>query len=133
MTTFPSRMREQRIFRTGVPNCGLVVQELWGKVFKCQVRIIYPEQERIFRNLDRLATQGDLSQADLDCADKSFRMFEAPKSVNRNWAKAELLADLALSGASSRALRIRSTQAVEYTSRGLRRRCLFATTTSSSN
>jgi hypothetical protein len=41
-----------------------------------------------------------LNQADLDRADKSFRMFEAPKSLNREWAKAELFADLALSEAS---------------------------------
>src|SRR5262245_64965158 len=46
------------------------VQELWVKVFKRQGRIIFPEQERIFRNLDRLAIRGSLTRADLDRADK---------------------------------------------------------------
>jgi hypothetical protein len=77
------------------------VQELWVKVFKRQGRVIYPEQERIFRDLDRLAIRRSLNQADLDRADKSFRMFEAPKSLNREWAKAELFADLALSGSEA--------------------------------
>ena len=84
------------------PDCDASdVQELWVKVFKRQGRVIYPEQERIFRNLDRLATQGNLSQADLDLADKTLRMFKAPGSINREWAKAELFADLALSGSEA--------------------------------
>jgi hypothetical protein len=70
------------------------VQELWVKVFKRQAQVIYPEQERIFRNLDRLAIQESLSRADLDRADKTFRMFKAPGTLDRNWAKAELIADL---------------------------------------
>jgi hypothetical protein len=57
----------------------------------------HPEQERIFRDLDRLALHGSLSSADLDRADKTLRLFKAPKSVNRKWAKAELIADLELS------------------------------------
>ena len=71
------------------------------KVFKGQGRIIYPEQQRIFRKLDRSAIQGTLSRGDLDLADKVLRMFKAPGTVDRNWAKAELLADLALSGPAS--------------------------------
>jgi hypothetical protein len=74
-------------------------QELWVKVFKRQGRIIYPEQERIFRDLDRLSLRGSLSRADLDRADKTLRLFKAPGSVNRKWAKAELLTDVALSSA----------------------------------
>jgi hypothetical protein len=77
------------------------VQELWVRVFKRQGRLIYPEQQRIFRQLDRSAIQGTLSRGDLDRADKILRMFEAPRTVNCNWAKAELLADLALSGPAS--------------------------------
>ena len=75
------------------------VQELWVKVFKRQGRLIYPEQERIFRDLDRLALRGSLSSADLDRADKTLRLFKAPGSVNHKWAKAELLTDVALSSA----------------------------------
>ena len=74
------------------------VQELWVKVFKRQGRMIYPEQERIFRNLDRDAIQGNLSRGDLDRADKTLRMFKAPGTLDRSWVRAELLADLALSG-----------------------------------
>jgi hypothetical protein len=77
------------------------VQKLRVRVFKRQGRIIYPEQERIFRNLDRQAIQGSLSRGDLDRADKILRMFKAPGTLDRNWAKAELLADLALSGPAS--------------------------------
>jgi hypothetical protein len=73
------------------------VQELWVKVFRHQGRIIYPEQERIFRKLDRSAIQGTLSRGDFDLADKILRMFNAPGTLDRNWAKAETLADLALS------------------------------------
>ena len=81
------------------PDCDASdVQELWVKVFKRQGRMIYPEQERIFRNLDRDAIQGNLSRGDLDRADKILRMFKAPGTLDRSWAKAELLADLALSG-----------------------------------
>ena len=87
------------------PDCdGSDVQELWVKVFKRQGRIIYPEQERIFRKLDRSAIQGSLSRGDLDRADKILRMFKAPGkpgTLDRNWAKAELLTDLALSGPAS--------------------------------
>jgi hypothetical protein len=75
------------------------VQELWVKVFKRQGRIIYPEQGRIFRDLDRLALRGSLSSGALDRADKTLRLFKAPGSVNRKWAKAELLTDVALSSA----------------------------------
>jgi hypothetical protein len=74
------------------------IQELWVRVFKRQGRIIYPEQERIFRKLERSAIQGSLGQGDLDRADKVLRMFKAPGTLDRNWAKAELLTDLALSG-----------------------------------
>ena len=81
------------------PDCDASdVQELWVKVFKRQGRMIYPEQQRIFRNLDREAIQGNLSRGDLDRADKVLRMFKAPGTLDRSWAKAELLADLALSG-----------------------------------
>jgi hypothetical protein len=74
------------------------IQELWVRVFKRQGRIIYPEQKRIFRKLERSAIQGSLGQGDLDRADKVLRMFKAPGTLDRNWAKAELLTDLALSG-----------------------------------
>ncbi len=74
------------------------VQELWVKVFKRQRRIIYPEQERIFRRLDRSAIQGTLSRGELERADKILRMFKAPGTLDRSLAKAELLTDLALSG-----------------------------------
>jgi hypothetical protein len=77
------------------------VQELWVKVFKRQGRLIYPEQERIFRQLDRGAIQGNLSRGDLDRADKILRMFKAPGAINREWAKVELLADLAMSRGGS--------------------------------
>jgi hypothetical protein len=36
------------------------IQELWVRVFKRQGRIIYPEQERIFRKPERSAIQGSL-------------------------------------------------------------------------
>ena len=68
------------------------------KVFKRQGRMIYPEQQRIFRNLDRDAIQGSLSRSDLERADKVLRMFKAPRTMDRSWVRAELLADLALSG-----------------------------------
>ena len=68
------------------------------KVFKRQGRMIYPEQQRIFRNLDRDAIQGNLSRGDLDRADKVLRMFKAPGTLDRSWVKAELLTDMALSG-----------------------------------
>ena len=59
------------------------VQELWVKVFRRQGRMILPEQERIFRDLDR--------------ADKLLRMFKVPGTLDRSWAKAELIADMELS------------------------------------
>jgi hypothetical protein len=84
------------------PDCDASdVQELWVKVFERQGRIIYPEQQRIFRKLDRSAIQGTLSRGDLDRADKVLRTFKAPGTLDRRWAKAELLADLALSGGDS--------------------------------
>jgi hypothetical protein len=67
------------------------------KVFKRQGRITYPEQEPIFRNLDRDAIQGKLTRGDLERADKILRMFKVPGTLDRAWAKAELLADLELS------------------------------------
>jgi len=67
------------------------------KVFKRQGRLIYPEQERIFRRLDRSAIQGDLSRGELERADKVLRIFKAPGTLDRSWARAELLADQALS------------------------------------
>jgi hypothetical protein len=70
------------------------VQELWVKVFKRQGRLIYPEQERIFRQLDRSAIQGNLNRGDLERADKILRMFKAPGTVDRSWAKAEQLANV---------------------------------------
>ena len=89
-----------KITRAG-PECDPSdVQELWVKVFKRQGRMIYPEQVS-FANLDRDAIQGNLSRGDLDRADKILRMFKAPGSLDRSWAKAELLADLALSGGDS--------------------------------
>jgi hypothetical protein len=81
------------------PDCDPSdVQELWVKVFRRQGRLIYPEQERIFRQLDRSAIQGSLGQGDLDRADKILRMFKAPGTVDRSWAKAEQLANVELSG-----------------------------------
>jgi hypothetical protein len=73
------------------------VQELWVKVFRRQGRMILPEQERIFRDLDRLAFRGGLTRADLDRADKLLRMFKVPGTLDRGWAKAELLTDMELS------------------------------------
>jgi hypothetical protein len=90
-----------KIPRAG-PECDPSdVQELWVKVFKRQGRMIYPEQERIFRNLDRDAIQGNLSRGDLDRADKVLRTFRAPGTLDRSWVRAELHADLALSGPAS--------------------------------
>jgi hypothetical protein len=63
------------------------VQELWVKVFKRQGRLIYPGQERIFRQLDRSAIHGTLSRGELERADKVLRMFKAPGTVDRSWAK----------------------------------------------
>jgi hypothetical protein len=77
------------------------VQALWGKVFKRQGRIIYPEQQRIFRSLDRNAIQNNLSRGHLERADKIFRLFKSPGTLDRSWAKAELLTDLALSSAGA--------------------------------
>src|SRR5262245_40796433 len=77
-------------------------QELWVKVFRRQGRLIYPEQVRIFSQLDRSAIEGNLSRGELERADKSLRMFKAPGTLDRSWAKAELLVDLALSSAVHR-------------------------------
>jgi hypothetical protein len=38
----------------------------------------------------------DLTRSDLDRADKLLRMFKAPGTLDRTWAKAELLADMEL-------------------------------------
>jgi hypothetical protein len=78
------------------PNCD-ASHVLWVKIFKRQGRIIYPEQQRIFRKLDCSAIQGSLTRGDLDRADKILRMFKAPGTLDRNWAKAELHADMELS------------------------------------
>jgi len=51
-----------------------------------------------FRQLDRSAIQGNLTRGDLDRADKVLRMFKAPGTLDRSWTKAELIADLTLSG-----------------------------------
>ena len=81
------------------PDCDPSdVQELWVKVFRRQGRLIYPEQERIFRQLDRSAIQGNLNRGDLERADKILRMFKTPSTVDRSWAKAEQLANVELSG-----------------------------------
>jgi hypothetical protein len=63
------------------------VQELWLKVFKRQGRVIYPEQERIFHQLDGKAIQGNLSRGDLERADKVLRMFKAPGTLDRSWPR----------------------------------------------
>jgi hypothetical protein len=85
------------------PDCDASdVQELWVRVFKRQGRIIYPEQQRIFRQLDRSAIQGKLTRGDLDRADKILRMFKAPGTLDRTWAKAERHADVELSGSGAR-------------------------------
>jgi hypothetical protein len=77
------------------PQCDASdVQELRVKVFKRQGRLIYPEQERKFRRLDRDAIRGTLSRGELERADRVLRMFKAPGTLDRNWAKAELLANL---------------------------------------
>jgi len=87
-----------KVYQRG-PECDPSdVQELWVKVFKRQGRIIYPEQEGIFRQLDRSAIQGTGSRGEFERADKVLRMFKAPGTLDRSWAKAELLADLAQSG-----------------------------------
>jgi hypothetical protein len=78
------------------------VQELWVKVFKRQGRLIYPEQERIFRQLDRSAIQGTLSRGELERSDKILRMFKAPGTLDRSWAKAEVQADVELSSGRRR-------------------------------
>jgi hypothetical protein len=98
MTTAKAICRDHLKVAQGGPECDPSdVQELWVKVFKRQGRIIYPEQERIFRKLDRSAIQGTLSRGDLDRADKVLRMFKAPGTLDRSWVNAEFLADMELS------------------------------------
>jgi hypothetical protein len=80
------------------------VQELWVRVFRRQGRLIYPEQERIFSQLDRDAIRGTLSCGELDRADKILRMFKPPGTLDRSWARTEFLADLAMSGAADEQL-----------------------------
>jgi hypothetical protein len=60
--------------------------------------VIYPEQERIVRRLDRLAAHGMLTAAALSEAARTLSLFKQSGPLDRNWAKAELIADLALSG-----------------------------------
>ena len=71
------------------------VQELRVRVQRRQ-GVIYPEQEPRFRNLDRLALQGKLTAAVLSEAARTLSLFQQPGPLGRGWAKAELLADLAL-------------------------------------
>ncbi len=73
------------------------VQELRVRVQRRQ-GVIYPEQEPRLRALDRLALQGKLTAAALSEADRTLSLFKQPGPLDRRWAKAELLADLALSG-----------------------------------
>ena len=73
------------------------VQELRVRVQRRQ-GVIYPEQEPRFRNLDRLALQGKLTAAVLSEAARTLSLFKQPGPLDRSWARAELLADLALSG-----------------------------------
>jgi hypothetical protein len=87
-----------KVTRDGLECDPSDVQEMWVKVFRRQGRLIYPEQERIFRQLDRSAIQGTLWRGELKRADKVLRIFKAPGTLDRSWAKAELLTDLALSG-----------------------------------
>jgi hypothetical protein len=75
------------------------VQELRVRVQRRQ-GVIYPEQEPRFRDLDRLALQGKLTAAALSEAARTLSLFKQPGPLDRNWARAELLAELALSGGS---------------------------------
>jgi hypothetical protein len=72
-----------------------------GQLLKRQGRLIYPEQERIFRGLDRLACQGKLTAAAISEAACTVRLFKQPGPIGREWAKAELLVDIELSGSAS--------------------------------
>ena len=76
------------------------VQELRVQVQRRQ-GLIYPEQEPRFRDLDRLALQGKLTAATLSEAARILSQFRQPGPIGREWAKAELLADLALSSAGA--------------------------------
>jgi hypothetical protein len=76
------------------------VQELRVRVQRRQGRI-YPEQEPRFRDLDRLALQGRLTATTLAEAARIFSQFHQPGPIDREWASAELLADLALSGSKA--------------------------------
>ncbi len=76
------------------------VQELRVQVQRRQ-GLIYPEQEPRFRDLERLALQGKLTAAILAEAARIFSQFRQPGPLGREWAKAELLADLALSSAGA--------------------------------
>jgi hypothetical protein len=99
LTTAKSICRDHlKVSQPGQDCNASDVQELWVKVFRRQGRVIYLEQERIFRRLDRTAIQGNLSRGELERADKILRTFKAPGTLDRSWAKAELVADLALSG-----------------------------------
>jgi hypothetical protein len=75
-----------------------------GEALQAPGTVFYPEQQRTFRQLDRSAIQGTLSRSDIERADKILRMFKEPKTLNRNWAKAELLIDLVLSGGAGEQL-----------------------------
>ena len=96
LTTAKSICRDHlKVSQPGQDCNASDVQELWVKVFRRQGRMIYPEQERIFRQLNRTAIQGNLRSGDLELADKVLRMFKAPGTLDRSWAKAELYAHLA--------------------------------------
>ena len=75
------------------------VQELRVRVQRRQ-GVIYPEQEPRFRDLDRLALQGALTAVALSEAARTLSLFKQPGPRDRRWARAELVADLALSGGS---------------------------------
>jgi hypothetical protein len=74
------------------------VQELRVRVQRKQ-GIIYPEQQPRFRDLDRLALRGKLTAAALGEAARIFNLFRKPGPLDGDWAKAELLADVALPSA----------------------------------
>jgi hypothetical protein len=54
--------------------------------------LIYREQEPRFRALERLALRRKLTVTVLAEADRVSRLFRQPGPINREWAKAELLA-----------------------------------------
>jgi hypothetical protein len=76
------------------------VQELRVRLQRKQ-GIIYPEQEPRFRDLDRLALQGKLTAAALGEAARIFNLFRKPGPLDGDWAKAELLADIATPSAGA--------------------------------